>query len=114
MAMEKVLNIDGYEINFRASGATPRIYRKMFRKDIFAGIQKLTKGAASGDVSDESLECLECIAYVMAYQADPDIPDIDTWLDQFSMFAIYKHLPEIIDLWNINEEQIETAKKKLG
>lgn len=112
--MEKVLNIDGNEIKFHASGATPRIYRNMFRKEIFAGMQKLTKGVANGDISEESMECLENIAYVMAYQADHDIPDIDTWLDQFSMFAIYQHLPEIIELWNLNEAQIETAKKKLG
>lgn len=112
--MEKILNIDGHEVKLKASGATPRIYRKMFRSDVFADMQKLTTSIQKGDLSDESLECLENIVYVMAYQGDPDIPDLDTWLDQFGMFSIYQKLPDIIGLWNLNEEQIESAKKKVG
>lgn len=111
--MEKVLNIDGHEVRFKASGATPRIYRKMFRQDIFADMQKLTANMQKGDLSVESLECFENIAYVMAAQADPDLPDLDTWLDQFNMFSIYQILPDLLELWALNEAQIETAKKKV-
>lgn len=110
--MEKTLTIDGHEVAFKASGATPRIYRKMFLRDIFADMQTLTSNMSKGgELTVESLECFENIAYVMAYQADQNIPDPDTWLDQFSMFSIYQILPELITLWNLNEAQTEQPKK---
>ena len=53
------------------------------------------------------------VAYVMAWQYDNTIPsDPDEWLDQFEMFSIYMILPQIIELWGLNTEQLEKPKKK--
>ena len=49
----------------------------------------------------------------MAKHADPTQPDnIDDWLDQFEMFAIYEVLPVILELWSVNiATQVESKKK---
>lgn len=50
----------------------------------------------------------------MAKYADPGVPDsIEEWLDGFDMFSIYEILPQIIELWNLNMETEQTAKKNL-
>ena len=54
------------------------------------------------------------VAYVMAWQYDHTIPsDPDDWLDEFEMFDIYMILPQIIELWGMNTEQLEKPKKKV-
>ena len=54
------------------------------------------------------------IAYIMAWQYDHTIAeDPNEWLDQFEMFDIYIVLPQIIDLWGLNTEQLEKPKKKV-
>ena len=53
------------------------------------------------------------IAYIMAWQYDNTIPaDPNDWLDQFEMFDIYLVLPQIIELWGLNTEEMEKPKKK--
>ena len=43
----------------------------------------------------------------MDYHADHSIPGtIDDWLDEFEMFSIYQVLPEILELWGANTENI--------
>lgn len=112
--MEKILTVDGHDIPFKASGATPRIYRKLFRADIFGDMDKLLNRDSSKNFTTEELAIFENIAYTMAYQGDPDIvKDPDLWLDQFEIFSIYQILPDLVDLWHLNEEQIEQAKKNL-
>lgn len=111
--MEKILNIDGQEVPFKASGATTRIYRAKFGRDIFADMENITKSMAKGGLERANLEMFEDIAYVMAYQADKSIPPTpDEWLDQFGIFSIYQILPELLELWGLNTEQIEEPKKK--
>ena len=39
--------------------------------------------------------------------------DVYEWLDQFDTFSIYVILPEIVKLWNLNQQTQETAKKNL-
>ena len=59
------------------------------------------------------LETFENVAYIMAYQFDPSIPDTpDEWLDQFETFSIYQILPEILNLWGLNEKTTAKPKKK--
>jgi hypothetical protein len=112
--MEKNIVIDGREVPFKASGATPRIYRRMFGKDIFADMQSLSSQIAKsgGQLNVESLEVFENVMYCMAKQADPDIPDVDAWMDQFEFMSIYDVMPQIIELWNLNERQTAVPKKK--
>lgn len=114
----KTIEIAGKEVTFKASAAIPRLYRISFNRDIFKdliNLQGAVKGSESGEstLSNADLEVFENVAYLMAKHADPTQPDdINDWLDQFDMFAIYEVLPVILDLWtqNINT-QIESKKK---
>lgn len=121
--MEKTIMIDGQPVAFKATGNTPRLYRALFLRDIFADISKLAKAidkatkedAESGSILDVgSLEIFENVAYVMAKQADSSIPEIGEWLDAFSVFSIYEILPQIIELWNLNTAQIAESKKNIA
>lgn len=114
----KTVEIAGKEVTFKASAAIPRIYRISFNRDIFKDLMDLRGAVRSSEtgestLSNADLEVFENVAYLMAKHADPTQPDdINDWLDQFDMFAIYEVLPVILDLWtqNINT-QIESKKK---
>ena len=112
--MEKVIKIDGREVKFKASAATIRLYRQNTGRDMLLDINKLQESAGSGNgLSAEALNLFEDIAYTMAKQADDSIPDsADEWLDSFEMFSIYLVLPQIIELWRLNELTTTTPKKK--
>lgn len=61
----------------------------------------------------EDLEMFENVAFVMAKHADPKQPDNpDEWLEQFDTFSIYVVLPQILELWRLdNVTTIENKKK---
>lgn len=118
--IERVITICGQKVPFRASASTPRLYRAKFKRDIFRDLTKL-EGAFSKRTEDgdelqlDDLEIFENLAYVMAFQADPSIPDtIDEWLDRFDVFSIYQVLPEILELWGENLMTEVEAKKELA
>lgn len=112
--MEKTITVGGRDVAFKATGATLRIYRQLFGRDLLVDIQKLENEAkAGGQLSADALEIFENIAYTMARQADPGIePTPDEWLDNFDMFSIYEILPQIIQLWGINMQSTAESKKK--
>ena len=138
--MRKTIIIDGKECNFKSSAAIPRIYRMKFKRDIFKDLTQINKQVKAqeklkketkekcekeGIPFDESefdselpinsLEMFENIAYVMHKHGDPSQPnDIDEWLDQFHIFDIYKILPEIVEMWEMETEQMSVPKKKNG
>ena len=65
-------------------------------------------------MKNTDLEIFENVAYLMAKHADPSQPDnIDDWLEQFDMFAIYEVLPVILKLWALNINTQIDSKKKL-
>lgn len=128
------INIDGKEVPFAASAAIPRIYRIQFQRDIFKDMTKIEKSvkrsqskqaqeqdegrASESDIPIEDLEVFENVAFVMAKHAAKkkglEFPeDVYEWLDQFDTFSIYVILPEIVKLWNLNQQTQETAKKNL-
>lgn len=118
--MEKLIEIDGKQVPFKATARTPVLYRSIFGKDIFKDLVRLTdkvkkateNNASESVLDDETLQVFLNIAYIMARQADKTIPsDMGEWLDQFSMFSIYQILPELLELWNMNMTQISEAKK---
>lgn len=118
--LSSVVTIDDKAVGFKASAATPRMYRIKFRRDIIQDINKLKKAydenkekGSEFEVAD--LEIFENVAYIMAKQADANIPNtIEDWLDQFNMFSIYQVLPEILKLWALNEESQIESKKNLN
>lgn len=114
----RTVEIAGKQVSFKASAAIPRIYRIKFGRDIFKdliSLKGLVKDSEEGEItlSNADLEIFENVAYLMAKHADPTQPDnIDDWLDQFEMFAIYEVLPVILELWSINiATQVESKKK---
>lgn len=136
--MKKTVIINGIECKLKSSAAIPRIYRLKFGRDIFVDMTKLQKqisaqeklmkelreqAEAEGKEFDEeeigsslpisSLEMFENIAFLMHKHGDPSQPsDIEEWLDQFETFDIYEILPEILEMWNLENRQLSTPKKK--
>lgn len=111
--MERIISIGEKAVGFKATASTPLRYKEKFNSDIMRDIQKLIPGMNEGALSAENLDCFLKMAYIMAWQYDNTIPsDPNDWLDQFEMFDIYYILPQIIDLWGLNTQQLEKPKKK--
>ena len=115
----ETVEIAGQQVSFKASAAIPRLYRIKFGRDIFKDLLNLN-GAFKKAVNEQEsmkntdLEIFENVAYLMAKHADPSQPDnIDDWLEQFDMFAIYEVLPVILKLWALNINTQIDSKKKL-
>lgn len=112
--MEKIISIGGKEVGFKATASTTKRYREKFNRDLFKDISSLIPKVSENDLGAEELEIFMNVAYVMAWQYDHTIPsDPDEWLDEFEMFDIYMILPQIIELWGMNTEQLEKPKKKV-
>lgn len=125
--MEKTIHIDGKDVPFKATGSTLRLYRFKFGRDLlvdfakmYEEVQEIVRKAAGNQtaavksLSPEALTTFENVAYIMARQADPEVPnDPDEWLDGFTMFSIYEVLPEIVELWNVSQMSTGEQKKKL-
>ena len=116
--IKKEIEIDGKLVAFRASATVPRLYRAYFQRDIFRDMFKLEKTMEKAEESDiplNDLEMFENIAYIMAKHADPTQPDTPKeWLDQFDTFSIYVVLPQILELWNLDNRTMVESKKKLA
>lgn len=126
--MEKIINIGGKEVKMRASALIPRLYRFRFGRDIIRDMTALKKAfnkknELPEDATEEqkqdaallemNLMIFENVAYIMAKHADPSIPDDpNEWLDGFEMFSIYEIFPEILQMWNLNNETTSKPKKK--
>lgn len=82
MAVTKKIEIDGQEVEFRASAAVPRMYRLKFGRDIYKDLRQLEKSVGDNDEDESSLDLFS--------------------LEQFNTFSIYQILPELIDLWGLN------------
>ena len=121
--MEKDVVINGTTLHFKSTGATPIIYRNRYKRDMMVDMQKLAKEFEANKKNKEAdegsnipihmLETFERVAHIMHCQGDPEQPkDIVEWADQFEVFNIYEILPDILDLWQSNNQQLSTAKKK--
>lgn len=119
--VKKEIEIDGRMVPFKASAMTPILYRRINGRDMFKDMSRLadelpTEGQGEEgkkqDISVEDLSIFENIAYCMAKHADPGIPPLEEWFDQFDVFSIYLVLPELIDLWRVNQMTEAEAKKK--
>lgn len=111
--MVKTIQIDGKEIEFKATAATPRVYRQAFGRDIYIDLTTLYEEMSKGEsLSVKSLSTFENISFVMAMQAEGKTinretvnEDMNEWLDRFDTFSIYKVVPQIMELWRLNTEQ---------
>ena len=107
--MEKLVKIAGKEVKLVANGGTPRLYRAMFKRDVFGDMAK----AIGEDGVVQSTECFEDLAFIMAKQGGLEGYDIDEWLAGMeSPTAILEAVPEILALWYDTNETVVTDKKK--
>ena len=121
---EKLIRIGAEDVLFRSTGATPRIYRNMFHRELFNDLKvlgqklKAVQGLEGDDLMESGfdipeLTMFENLAYVMCAEEKPKSPD--EWLEQFETFAIYEILPELLELWDTGTMPLQTApagKKK--
>ena len=121
MAVTKTIEIDGKQVEFKASAAVPRLYRVKFGRDIYRDLRQLetSVGDNNEDASNLdmfSLEMFEDLAWIMAKQANPqEVPDNpEDFLDQFNTFSIYQILPQLIELWGLNVQTQVDARKNLA
>ena len=120
MAVTKTIEIDGKQVEFKASAAVPRLYRVKFGRDIYRDLRQLETSVGDNDEDASnldmfSLEMFEDLAWIMAKHANPqEVPDNpEDFLDQFNTFSIYEILPQIIELWGLNVEQQVESKKNI-
>ena len=133
--MTKEIAIGGKQYIFKSTAAIPRMYRLKFNRDIFVDMERLKNNIEASeqkqkeeqekaeregrtyektsDIPIDSLEMFENIAYLMNKHGDPSQPsDINEWLEQFDTFNIYEILPELLELWNLNNKGMSVSKKK--
>lgn len=103
--MEKTITIDGKDVRFKSTAATPLRYKAQFGKDYLTEILKLSalRSLAKEDIEAEDLEGLDFevfynIAWVMAKTANKEIGDPLTWLDGFNEFPMLEIIPELQDM----------------
>lgn len=108
--MEKVLKIDGKEYKLRASGSTPRVYRSLFKSDVFSDIQRAV--TPTGDLV--GIDVFENLAYCMALQGGSISTgtNIEDWLDSLdSPTAIIEVATDLMDLWSAETDTMSVGKK---
>lgn len=118
--MERFIKIDGTPRPFKASGATPRLYRGICGRDLFVDLVKLE----TEEYSAETLMIYEDLAYTMAKQGNDALPDTDErkiqpfpatpdeWLDGIQMLDIYDVMPQIAAMFRESEKTTVSSKKK--
>lgn len=124
--IKREIEIDGRKVAFKASAAIPRMYRMKYQRDIFKDLLSLDRAAKEAQqealeagetgfdpgLAISDLELFENVAYIMAKHADPTQPDTpEEWLDQFNVFSIYEVLPQLLELWHLNQATDVEAKK---
>ena len=120
MKMEATIRVGDRDVKFRASASLPRLYRIKFGRDMFIDLQKLKtaylKNQAEGnEFGLDDLELFENFTYMLAKHADPEHTkdNIDEWLDDYPIFSIYEVMPQVLELWCLNEQTLVESKKNL-
>ena len=120
--MEKLISISGQDVRFKATGGLPLRYKTQFGRDLFADMAVLEEAvpveeekalpgkpkradktekkaeAATMDMSKLDTELFYNIAWTMAKCADPSIPPVLEWLDEFESFPVFDVFNELQDM----------------
>lgn len=105
--MEKTIEIDGKQVRFKSTAATPLRYKSQFGKDYFSEILKLEKLSKvinskkmtdAEKVANVDFELFYNVSWVLAKTADNKIPEPLAWLDEFEVFPLEEIMPELMDL----------------
>lgn len=112
--MEKNVKIDGKEYRLVTNGATPRVYRSLFRKEVFNEITHAIEQKGE-EFEIVNVEVFENLAFTMAIQGGSlsMSAKIEDWLaDMSSPTAIVEVAGEILELWTIETETKSEGKKE--
>ena len=117
--MERVIEIDGRPVKFRATAAIPRMYRMQFGRDVLLDMRLLQTAMEAAQkkkaaLPPQLLGILENLAYCMAKHADPSFQaeTVEAWLEGFGPMAIYEAMPQLMDIWRANNATSVASKKK--
>lgn len=102
----KVIKIDGKQVKFKATAATPLRYKEKFGKDYFQELSKLrilqkalkSKKSDAEKLASVDFELFYNIAWVFAKTADKNIPEPIEWLDGFNTFPMAEIIPQLQEL----------------
>ena len=115
--MEKIIEIGGKSVKFKATAGFLYRYRTYFGIEYSVDLAKIantSKKIKESNAKEADSDVLACseeadtrvfqrILWTYAKTADPTIPDIDLWLDEFEEFdtqAIMAQLKDLIELTN--------------
>lgn len=123
--MEKTIEIDGQQITFKSTGATPLRYKNQFGADFFSDLMSMLPAASLAeeegetelsieDIQGVDFEVLYNIVWVLAKTADKNIHEPLVWLDEFDVFPIIDIFSEIEDLLissiSVKKKKTQVAK----
>lgn len=107
--MERTIFINEVAVPLKATASTLRRYRALFNRDLIADFTTVKKAYdTNGDVTGEIIDIIQNMAYVMAKQARPSLPDIETWLDSFESFPV---ADIAVDVANLFAESMATRSE---
>ena len=110
--MERKITVENHEIGLKASAGTVRRYRVAFAKDLLTDMGELEADIiATQKLSPNSVGIAEQVAWIMAKEYDPDIPEMEEWLEQFSPYFTFFITPFIITMWRDNLRTLNESKK---
>ncbi len=104
--MEKTITIGGKDILLKSTGATAIKYKSQFQRDYFQDVDKLL--APKPDDPFEA-EIIFNMAWILAKTADPQLKEMESWLEEFDEFPIYDVLS---DIGPLIISTIKSTKKK--
>lgn len=110
--MEKVIDINGQIVTFKADGSLPLRYQVNFQKDYFGDMVGLEKALKEG-MENLDTQPMYRMAYTMAKAAASDLPPMMDWLVSFEDgFPILEVYTELQDLMSANLQAMKKPKKK--
>lgn len=117
--MEKIIKIGEKDVKLKASASFAFRYKAAFQKDILQTLMPMLQalvpliaidkdldemdaqqlvGLLGAQEIDVELTDIYSIVWVLAKTADPNIPPVMEWLDEFDEFPLVEILPEAFDL----------------
>ncbi|NLB52087.1 MAG: hypothetical protein GX808_04020 [Syntrophomonadaceae bacterium] len=137
--MQKIINIDGRDVKFKASASFVYRYKQQFGKDLLTLVMPLIKSALEGlnaffalqSNNNEDMEALLSeinissaiekielvdlfnIIWIMAKTANKDIAEPADWYDEFDVFPVFDVARELMEIFLPSLFITEESKKKL-
>lgn len=113
--MEKVIEIDGQKIPFKATGGTARRYRLHFGRDLIQDFYRMGKtSGGAADFENVDIQVFENMAWVMAKTADPELPPVDEWLEGFQPLSLIGAMEEILMVFAAGMETMVQSKNQIA